>query len=79
LVYIVKRTQIYLDDDQDRQLARRARASGRTKSDLIREAIGRFLKRQADTSHLEEALAETAGVMPDMQVPDRDEWDRDRA
>ena len=41
--YIVRRTQIYLDEEQDRRLAERARATGRTKSDLIREAVDRFL------------------------------------
>jgi predicted DNA-binding protein len=41
--YIVRRTQIYLDEEQDRQLAERARATGRTKSDLIREAVDRLL------------------------------------
>jgi predicted DNA-binding protein len=42
-LYIVRRTQIYLDEEQDRRLAERARAAGRTKSDLIREAIDRLL------------------------------------
>jgi predicted DNA-binding protein len=42
--YIVRRTQIYLDEDQDRRLAERARATGRTKSDLIREAVDRLLE-----------------------------------
>ncbi len=42
--YIVKRTQIYLDEDQDAQLAHRARAVGATKSTLIREAIDAFLE-----------------------------------
>lgn len=41
--YIMKRTQIYLDEGQDRALAKRARAAGRTKSELIREAIGEYL------------------------------------
>jgi predicted DNA-binding protein len=41
--YIVRRTQIYLDEEQDRRLAERARATGRTKSDLIREAFDRLL------------------------------------
>jgi len=41
--YIVKRTQIYLDLDQDRRLARRATAAGTTKSTLIREAIETYL------------------------------------
>ena len=41
--YIVRRTQIYLDEEQDRRLAERARATGRTKSDLLREALDRLL------------------------------------
>lgn len=41
--YIMKRTQIYLDEKQDERLARRARASGTTKSDLIREAVDAYL------------------------------------
>jgi predicted DNA-binding protein len=41
--YIMKRTQIYLDQGQDRQLADRARTAGVTKSTLIREAIETYL------------------------------------
>jgi predicted DNA-binding protein len=41
--YIMKRTQIYLETDQDRRLAQRARAAGATKSTLIREAIETYL------------------------------------
>lgn len=41
--YIVKRTQIYLDAEQARQIAGRARAAGETRSTLIREAIERYL------------------------------------
>lgn len=37
--YIMKRTQIYLSDEEDQVLASRSAASGRTKSQLIREAI----------------------------------------
>ena len=43
--YIMKRTQIYLDVDQDRRLAAQARAVGATKSTLIREAIASYLSR----------------------------------
>jgi predicted DNA-binding protein len=39
----MKRTQIYLDEAQDRELAQMARASGVTKSELIRRAIERLL------------------------------------
>jgi predicted DNA-binding protein len=48
--YIMKRTQIYLDVDQDRRLARRATATGTTKSTLIREAIESYLGRSDDES-----------------------------
>ncbi|HVE82847.1 MAG TPA: CopG family transcriptional regulator [Myxococcales bacterium] len=37
----MKRTQIYLSDDEAGTLRRKARESGRTVSDLIREAIDR--------------------------------------
>lgn len=76
LVYIMKRTQIYLDDDQDARLERRARASGQTKSALIREAINRFLARDPAPDDLRAALEKTAGALPDLEVPDRGEWDR---
>jgi predicted DNA-binding protein len=46
--YIMKRTQIYLDLDQDRRLARRATAAGTTKSTLIREAIESYLSSADD-------------------------------
>lgn len=42
--YIMKRTQIYLEDEQDLRLARRAATAGVTKSTLIRQAIDVFLE-----------------------------------
>ncbi len=48
VTYIMKRTQIYLDLDQDRRLARRATAAGTTKSNLIREAIESYLSSADD-------------------------------
>jgi predicted transcriptional regulator len=45
--YIMKRTQIYLEADQDRRLAKRATATGTTKSNLIREAIDAYLASSA--------------------------------
>jgi predicted transcriptional regulator len=47
--YIMRRTQIYLDDDQDDKLARRAAGAGVTKSMLIRQAIDAFLDDLADS------------------------------
>ena len=46
--YIMKRTQIYLEADQDRRLASRAIAAGTTKSTLIREAIESYLGAATD-------------------------------
>ena len=56
----MKRTQIYLSDDEAGALRRRARESGRTVSDLIREAIDRtYLGEPAD---LVATLDATAGA-----------------
>jgi len=46
--YIVRRTQIYLDERQSAELARRAAARGTTASKMIREAIDRYLAEPAD-------------------------------
>lgn len=40
----MRRTQIYLDEEHDEKLAARAAETGRTKSDLIREAIDRYMR-----------------------------------
>lgn len=47
-IYIVRRTQIYLDESQHKRLGRRARAIGTTTSDLIREAVDAYLGRDKD-------------------------------
>jgi len=71
-VYIMKRTQIYLQGEQDLKLARRASVAGVTKSTLIRTAIDAFLDAPADdTARLDRfraALDEVAGspaTLPD--------------
>jgi hypothetical protein len=48
--YIVKRTQIYLETEQDRKLAGRAIAAGTTKSNLIRVAIEQYLTAPDDAT-----------------------------
>lgn len=72
----MRRTQIYLDEEQDLALERRARAAGTTKSALIRNAIDRLLSRERDPSGLTAVLEETAGALPGLEVPSRDEWSR---
>jgi len=65
-VYIMRRTQIYLGDHQDRLLDERAGSLGTTKSAVIRDAIDAFLLR--DDSHtsairrLRAAVAEATGA-----------------
>ena len=46
--YIVKRTQIYLDERQSDELVRRAAARGTTASKMIREAIDQYLAEPED-------------------------------
>src|SRR6476661_2085280 len=85
--YIVKRTQIYLDPVQSRELARRADATGVTSSHLIREAVARYLAGPQD-AHAElaaqrSALLDAAGTLarlgPGTEVVERlREADRDR-
>lgn len=62
--YIVKRTQIYLTDEQHALLRRRRRASGRTVSELIREAIDAAYvpKRELTLEEKLRILDETAGA-----------------
>ena len=55
--YIMKRTQIYLDRDQDARLGDRARSTGITKSSLIREAIGEYLAKPDEDARLAELRA----------------------
>jgi predicted DNA-binding protein len=50
----MKRTQIYLDEEQDKVLTRRAREKGTTKSNLIREAVTEYI---ASTSEEDEKAA----------------------
>lgn len=47
--YIVRRTQIYLAEEQDDRLTRRAAGAGVTKSMLIRQAVDAFLDTPADS------------------------------
>jgi len=72
VAYIMKRTQIYLDVEQDRQLARRATTTGTTKSTLIREAIESYLStpddeaaRLADFRAALDAIERSPADLPD--------------
>jgi predicted DNA-binding protein len=69
------RTQIYLTDDQRRGLDARGRRTGASMARMIREAVDAYLA--DDRPDAQAALDETFGALPDLQLPSRDEWDRD--
>jgi predicted DNA-binding protein len=68
MMYIVRRTQIYLEESQHERLGRRARASGTTASDLVREAVEAYLSSGEDQqTHLQAfraAVRVAAGSVP---------------
>ena len=63
--YIVERTQIYLGRRESAVLARLAKASGRTRSQLIREAIAAQYLGTPDREDVVAALEATAGLWAD--------------
>lgn len=72
----MRRTQIYLEDEQEKRLRAEARAAGVTKSALIRRAIDALLGRRPGPGEIEVLLDETFGAVPGFKVPPREEWDR---
>ena len=88
MLYIVRRTQIYLDDDQHRWLDEQASRQRRTKSELIREAVDRLIgggRQDTDTrlGRCQAAVDASFGAVPDLPpsqdfVEDARAMDRDR-
>ena len=70
VTYIMKRTQIYLDDEQHARLRERASAEDTTVSDVIRRAVDAALRQplHQDTwsARWRDALAASAGAAPDL-------------
>lgn len=72
--YIVKRTQIYVDEEQDSRLARRAAQLGVTKSELIRTAVDEFLDHDDEHVRLaafREAVLRSVGRAPSLPAGDQ--------
>jgi Ribbon-helix-helix protein, copG family len=69
--YIMRRTQIYLGEEQDRRLVERARVTGRTKSDLIREALDRLLDapltEEEELARFRAAAGAAFGIAPHLE------------
>jgi Arc/MetJ-type ribon-helix-helix transcriptional regulator len=74
------RTQIYLTDHQRDELAALAKTVGKKQSELIREAVDRFID-EGGHNRRKAVLHEAAGMWKDREdLPDfratRSEWDR---
>ncbi len=74
------RTQIYLTDHQREKLTVIGRSLGKKQSELIRDAIDRFID-NSGSNHRESVIRETAGIWKDRtDLPDfesiRAEWNR---
>ena len=75
------RTQIYLTEGQRAEIAMIASQSGKRQSEVIREAVDRFIE-QKSRGRREAILQEAAGIWRDRtDLPDLDAlrhgWDRD--
>lgn len=68
------RTQIYLTVDQRRRLDQRGRRTGAPLAAMIREAVEAYLA--DDKIDIDRALEESFGILPNLEIPSRDEWDR---
>jgi predicted DNA-binding protein len=69
------RTQVYLTERQRTELDDLRRREGKTLAELVREAVDAYLLERSHTD-VAEVLRRTAGALPDLEVPSRDEWDR---
>jgi hypothetical protein len=76
----MKRTQIYLSEEQGRYLQRRSKATGQTVSQLIRTAVDdAYLKRRPmDKAERLRILGATAGVWKDFPYSGAEWVDRIR-
>jgi predicted DNA-binding protein len=73
-IYIVQRTQIYLSAKEKRALDALARRTGRTRSKLIRDAIGAMYLQRASVADIEQALNATAGAWRRHRQPNGAAW-----
>jgi len=68
------RTQIYLTDEQRTRLDVLGKREGKALAALVRDAVDEYLDHSVPDA--ETALAATFGVLPELEVPSRDEWER---
>lgn len=69
------RTQIYLTQEQREALDERSAREGRSLAELIREAVDAYLA-HGDARAVNEVLDRTYGACPDLDVDERESWNR---
>jgi hypothetical protein len=76
------RTQVYLTEDQRRQIEELRARDGRTLAEVIRTALDEYLathgraSAEAERAETQRVFDATFGVVPDFPHPDRGDWDR---
>lgn len=76
------RTQVYLTNEQRRQIEELRADDGRTLAEVVRAALDEYLathgRRAEETrrAQMQQVFDEAFGSMPDLEVPAREEWDR---
>jgi Arc/MetJ-type ribon-helix-helix transcriptional regulator len=76
------RTQVYLTEDQRREIEKLRASDGRTLAEVVRAALDEYLAthgpaaEEARRRETQRVLDETFGIAPDFEVPPREEWDR---
>jgi hypothetical protein len=68
----MKRTQIYITEDQDRRIAARAEDAGVSKAEVIRRLLDGGLRIDDGMESRMRAVEETFGIVP--EAPDWPEW-----
>lgn len=68
------RTQIYLTSEQRDRLDELARSQATSLAALVRQAVDQMLAEESPDPVT--ALKATFATMPDLEIADRDEWDR---
>ena len=68
------RTQVYLTEEQRARIDDVVASTGGTLAEVVRAALDEYLdSRRPDVGA---ALASTFGADPNVDIPDRSEWDR---
>ncbi|MGC2374318.1 MAG: CopG family transcriptional regulator [Solirubrobacteraceae bacterium] len=76
------RTQVYLTEDQRREIEELRASDGRTLAEVVRAALDEYLATHgpaaADTrrAEMQRVFDDAFGSMPDLEVPPREEWNR---